>query len=105
MIGSSNRVYWSCHSSVPGLLFSSTIRLSFLSAPATRGSVPFAADSVARPTVAKPAVAFTKLLRPIGLDQIPAYLKAVTLLEPEGNVAAGVAMRSTALLSRDGARY
>src|SRR2546428_10467235 len=31
------------------------------------------------------------LLRPIGLDQIPAYLKAVTLLEPEGNVAAGVA--------------
>jgi formylglycine-generating enzyme required for sulfatase activity len=31
------------------------------------------------------------LLRPIGLDRIPAYLKAVTLLEPEGNVAAGVA--------------
>ena len=31
------------------------------------------------------------VLRAIGLDQVPAYLKAITFLEPEGNVAAGVA--------------
>jgi len=31
------------------------------------------------------------VLRPMGLDQVPAYLKAITLLEPEGNVAASVA--------------
>jgi formylglycine-generating enzyme required for sulfatase activity len=31
------------------------------------------------------------LLRPVDLRQVPAYLKALTLLEPEGNVAAGVA--------------
>lgn len=31
------------------------------------------------------------LLRPIGLDRLPAYLKSVTLLEPEGNVPAAVA--------------
>jgi formylglycine-generating enzyme required for sulfatase activity len=31
------------------------------------------------------------LLRPMGLDQLPAYLKSVTLLEPEGNVPAAVA--------------
>jgi formylglycine-generating enzyme required for sulfatase activity len=31
------------------------------------------------------------VLRPIGLDQVPAYLKAITHLEPRGNMAAGVA--------------
>jgi formylglycine-generating enzyme required for sulfatase activity len=31
------------------------------------------------------------VLRPVGLGELPAYLKAVTLLEPEGNTAAGVA--------------
>ena len=31
------------------------------------------------------------ILRPVGLGELPAYLKAVTLLEPEGNTAAGVA--------------
>ena len=30
------------------------------------------------------------VLRPIGFDQVPAYLKAITFLEPEGNMAAGV---------------
>lgn len=33
----------------------------------------------------------TVVLRPVGSDQVPAYLKAITLLQPEGNVAAGVA--------------
>ena len=31
------------------------------------------------------------VLRPTGLDQVSAYLKAITLLQPEGNVAASVA--------------
>jgi formylglycine-generating enzyme required for sulfatase activity len=31
------------------------------------------------------------VLRPINLDQVPAYLKAITLLQPEGNVTASVA--------------
>src|SRR4029077_21178953 len=31
------------------------------------------------------------LLFPMGLDRLPAYLKSVTLLEPEGNVPAAVA--------------
>jgi formylglycine-generating enzyme required for sulfatase activity len=31
------------------------------------------------------------VLHPVGMDQIPAYLRAVTFLEPEGNLKAGVA--------------
>ncbi len=31
------------------------------------------------------------MLRPTALDRVPAYLKSVTILEPEGDVAAGIA--------------
>ena len=56
------------------------------------GSYTLTELSIAEKTWAHPSGRLLPVvLQPIALDQIPAYLKTVTLLEPEGNVAASVA--------------
>lgn len=56
------------------------------------GSYTLTELGIAQKTWAHPAGRVLPLiLRPIGLDWIPPYLKSISLLEPEGNVAAAVA--------------
>ena len=66
----------------------------FLASPESLepGSYTLTELDIAQKTWAYPAGRLLPvLLRPMSLDRLPAYLKSVTLLEPEGNVPAAVA--------------
>ena len=86
MIGSSKRVYWSCHSTVPGLLFSSTTGLSFLEGVGLEGGAPPALDSCTKGADAMPAVPFMKLRRPIRFLGFIRSASSGTVLLAEGEV-------------------